>query len=191
MMVTFITEIITNPLFPVVTLLLGFLIGHRLAIGRDRRKEFNAASDEFRKIFTQTLVDIQDENSFFGGYSIDTDSFKKLQVAYLNFRYLLKGAYRNQYDEAWDQYCFDCKYQSIFDDAAREKIAKDIKHILEFTEYRLLRSISFICGMVWWRIRFKFFGPDKETKILIEKISNHDEPPKKINTQQVNPADRQ
>jgi len=40
-MITFAIEILTSTFFPLVTLLLGFLIGHRLAIGRDKRKEFN------------------------------------------------------------------------------------------------------------------------------------------------------
>jgi len=178
-METIAIKVLTSPVFPLVTLLLGFLIGNRLAMGRDRRKEFNTASEEFRKIFTQALVDIRDENIPFDFYSIGKSSFKKLQVAYLNFRHFLKGIRHNQYDDAWNQYDFDCKYQWNFDDSAREEIAKDIEYLLEFTEYRLWRSISFVCQRLWGRIRFKLFGPDKKTKELIEEISKHDEPPKK------------
>jgi len=172
-------DIITHPAFGIITGLIGYLIGNNFALGRDRRKEFYAASDEFRKIFTQALVDIRDKNSLFDFYSIDKGNFKKLQVAYLNFRHFLKGACCSQYDEAWNQYDFDCKYQWTFDDSAREKVAKDIERLLEFTEYSLLRSMSFVFRETWWKIRFKLFGPDKETKELLKKFSTHEEPPKK------------
>jgi len=145
----------------------------------NERQKFIEAAAEFRKIFTQALLDINKDNGFFGGYSIDTDSFKQIPVAYHTFRYFLKGASRNQYDEAWEQYCFDCEYQFHSDDAFRNKIVKDIEHLLEFTEYRLFQSISFICRETWWKIRFKLFGPDKETKELLEKFSKNDESPKK------------
>jgi hypothetical protein len=46
-------NILTSPLFSIVTLLLGFLIGNHLAIGRDRRKEFNAAADVMDGILTK------------------------------------------------------------------------------------------------------------------------------------------
>jgi hypothetical protein len=108
----------------------------------NERQKFIDAATEFRKIFTQTLVDIRNEFFFFDAYSIDTDSFKKLHVAYLTFRYFLKGTRRDQYDEAWEQYCFDCKYHWDFDSSVREKVAKDIELLLEFTEYSLFQSIT-------------------------------------------------
>lgn len=40
-MIDFFIGIVTSPAFPIVTLLIGFLLGHYLTIGRDRRKEFN------------------------------------------------------------------------------------------------------------------------------------------------------
>ena len=40
-MIDFFIGILTSPAFPIVTLLIGFLLGHYLTIGRDRRKEFN------------------------------------------------------------------------------------------------------------------------------------------------------
>ncbi len=172
-------NILTHPAFWIVTFLAGILLGNFFAIGRDRRKEFNTASDEFRKIFTQVLVDIHDENVLFDVYSVDKDVFKKLQVAYLIFRHYLKGIHRWRYDEAWDQYRYDCKEHWDFDSDIRDAVAKDIEHLLEFTEYRLLRSISFVCQRLWRRIRFKLFGPNKKTKELIEKVSKHDESPKK------------
>lgn len=170
-------EILSSPFFSLVTLLLGFLIGHRLAIGRDRRKEFNAARDEFRKAFNQAIADINSDNSVF--YNLMGSIDQKCYVAYLNFRHHLTGACRKEYDEAWKQYCEDYKDQSGFvNHSLRDKLVKDIEHLLEFPEYGLLRKMSFIYQQIWWRIRLIFFGPDNETKKLIEKFYNHDEHPK-------------
>ena len=60
-MITFAIKILTDPLFPLVTLLLGFLIGHRLAIGRDKRNDFNKAASIFRDTFLpeRLLLDIR------------------------------------------------------------------------------------------------------------------------------------
>ncbi len=52
-MIAITIKILTTPLFSLVTLLLGFLIGNRLAIGRDRRKEFNTAADVLDEILTK------------------------------------------------------------------------------------------------------------------------------------------
>jgi hypothetical protein len=145
----------------------------------NERQKFIEAAAEFRKIFTPELVDIRDENIPFDIYSIDNDVFKRRKVAYLSFRHYLKGIRRRHYDDAWDQYCNDCESHWDFDYSVREKVAKDIEQLLEFTEHRLLRSMFFVCSEIWWKIRFRLFGPDKETRELIEKISKHDESHKK------------
>jgi hypothetical protein len=145
------------------------------------REKFIEGANEFRRDFTQALVDIRKESGFLGCYSIDTDSFKKLPVTYLHFRYFLKGTRRDKYDEAWDQYHFDCEYQFNSDDASREKIIKDIELLLEFTEYRFLQHIIFIWRKYTFSFFYKYFPKalDKKTKELLEKFSKHDEPPKK------------
>jgi hypothetical protein len=179
--ITFAIKILTDPLFSLVTLLFGFLVGNRLAIGRDRRKEFIEGSKEFRTIFNQALVDIHDENIPFDFNSVRNGSFNKYEVAYRNFRHYLKGVCRDQYDEAWEQYSFRYKYEWDFDDSARETVAKEIESLLKFPEYGLLKTISF----VWQKHTFRFFlkyfpkALDKETKELLEKFSKHDEYPKK------------
>ena len=86
------------------------------------------------------------------------DVIKTHRVAYFNFRYYLRGEYRNQYDKAWNEYCS----RGIF---PREE---DIKHLLEFTEYRLWRHIAFF----WRKSTFKSPPLDQKTKELIEKICN-------------------
>jgi hypothetical protein len=51
--------IIHDPALAIATLFLGFLIGNRFAIGRDRRKDFNKAATDFRDAFVkeQRLLD--------------------------------------------------------------------------------------------------------------------------------------
>ncbi|MEK6909908.1 MAG: hypothetical protein AABW61_02405 [Candidatus Aenigmatarchaeota archaeon] len=160
-------------------MLFGYLIGNRLAIGRDRRKEFIEGSKEFRTIFNQALVDIRDENIPFNLNSVRNGSLNKYEVAYHNFRHYLNWVCRNKYDEAWYQYSFHYKYEYNFDDSARKIVAKDIENLLKFPEYGFFKSMTFVAQHFLWKIRFKFFGLDKETKELIEKISKHDESPKK------------
>lgn len=47
-------DVVTNPLFGVLTALIGFFCGHRVALWRDRRKEFNEVADIlFRALLTE------------------------------------------------------------------------------------------------------------------------------------------
>lgn len=41
-------ELLQNPLLSLLTFLIGLLVGHRTALWRDRRKEFNDAADPVR-----------------------------------------------------------------------------------------------------------------------------------------------
>lgn len=156
--------IITHPSFPILTGMVGYLIGHYFAIGRDKRKEFSAAADKFREVFNQALVDLQ--HGRFGmlgfGGSFSDDVVKAHRLTYLNFRPHLRGEYRNQYDKAWYKYCGEGMFP-------REE---DIKQLLEFTEYKFFRHIVFLCG----KYTSKSPPSDKEKKELMEKFikSLHD-----------------
>lgn len=156
---------------PVVTLILGIIIGYFSDIWVERRKEFNRASDEFRKIFIQALADLRDDDTgtFFRVFSPATDWIKKHRVAYLNFRYYLRGECRNQYDDAWENYYCHFTWQSHFDEAVCKVLAKDIEILLEFPEYGLFKKITFL----WEKYCSKFCPFKKRPKIVINKILNH------------------
>ena len=49
-------QIIKDPFFGIVWALIGFILGHWLAIGRDKRKAFNNASSIFRESFTEEIM---------------------------------------------------------------------------------------------------------------------------------------
>jgi hypothetical protein len=42
--------------FSIIAALIGFLMGHRFSIGRDRRQEFNQAANHFIKAFTEEIA---------------------------------------------------------------------------------------------------------------------------------------
>jgi hypothetical protein len=134
MIAFFFNTIFTHPAFPFATLLIGYLIGNYLTIGRDKRKEFITASTEFRNELNQGLVNISGNNLVFFNISGDID--KACYTAYLNFRPYLNRIYHHQYDKAWEQYCDDYKSQlGHIGKSLQNKLIKDIEYLLEFTEY--------------------------------------------------------
>ncbi len=58
-------------------MLVGFFLGHRLAIGRDRTRERIAATECARKIINSSLSDIRN-----GGFGINPDVPKELENIY-------------------------------------------------------------------------------------------------------------
>jgi len=151
-------------LFSVATLLFGFLIGHFLAIGRDRRKEFNATSGEFRKVFNQTLAEIQSDKFNFG-LLVSADILKIHRIAYLNFRPHLYRICHRQYDEAWNQYCYNLnRFDCI-------TIQEDINSLVKFTEYGIFKNIFAVFVKLWRKIRLKVFGPSEEIKKLVNEFN--------------------
>ncbi len=138
----FLISIITHPAFSLATLLIGYFIGNRLIIGRDRRKEFISASTEFRRELNQAIVNIS--GNFMIYYNILSDIDKTCYAAYLNFRPYLSRIYYYQYDKAWEQYCNDYKLQrGPIGNSLHSNLVEDIEHLLEFTEYGLVAKYHF------------------------------------------------
>ena len=152
--------------------LIVIFIRHLLTRDRDRLKGFNNASEEFRKVFNQALVDIRDD-SFLFGTSANDDRIRTHRVAYLNFHYHLHGECRNQYDRIWNQYCRDYENMGrmgILTRVTRVDLEKDIGHLLEFAEYGMLKDMFFFWRRLWFILQLKVFGPDKETKDIVNKF---------------------
>lgn len=168
-----------NPTFAVGSIigLFGILASHRLLVYRERKKQFENAATEFRKAFNQAFVDIKVGD--FGMLApVSDEKIKTQHIAYLNFRPHLRGQYQRRYDEAWNKYYNDCKNLGslgILTRITRADLEKDIKHLLEFTEYKLLRHISFIFNPI------KPLSKEDEKKIkmlskLYDDIKNHKYP---------------
>ncbi len=170
-------NIITVGLVAVAVPLVVIFVGHLLNGERDRLKRFNDAGEEFRKVFNGVLAETQTWGHRL--YSSDNHALSAHYSAYLTFRPHLRGKCQQQYDQAWNNYCFDFKHSG--------NVEKDIKDLLEFTEYKLLRTI-----ILWWQ-RYTYIPPplSEEHRKLIEKIlspfpkpPHRDDPPKdrKYNT---------
>ncbi len=105
-------EILTSPAFALVTLLFGFLIGHRLAIGRDKRNDFNKAATTFREAFLPELIFLK-HNANIGNIGSSDDLSGLLGFGYIHrhlkaletFRNYLPTKERADIDKAWQKYC--------------------------------------------------------------------------------------
>jgi hypothetical protein len=106
-------EIITNPAFPIVTLLIGILIGHRLTLGRDKRQEFNKVATSFREAFLPELTYLE-HNANTGDLGGSNDLCEILSAGYVHrhlnayqvFREYLSHRERVKFEKAWRKYCY-------------------------------------------------------------------------------------
>lgn len=111
-MKTIAIEILTGPAFPLTTLLLGFLVGHRLSIGRDKRQEFNNAASLFRDAFLPEITFLK-HNANIGSLGSSSDLGECLQFGYIHrhlkalevFKPYLSPKNRIGIDRAWKEYC--------------------------------------------------------------------------------------
>ena len=95
--------ILTHPAFGVVTFLIGMLAGNYLAIGRDRRKEFNQAAATFKSKVLSELEGLypiptnwpKDINTFL------RDKFPRLQIAVNEFKTYLPKNEQAELEKAW------------------------------------------------------------------------------------------
>ena len=109
-----IIEILTSPGFSLATLLLGFFMGHRLAIGRDKRNDFNKAAAIFREAFLPEIVFLR-HNAKVAGSNASDDVGGTLSFGHLHrhlrafevFRSYLSTKKKAGIDKAWQKYCRD------------------------------------------------------------------------------------
>jgi len=94
----------TSILISTVTFLLGLLIGHRLALGRDKRKEFNDCAEQFRSVFLEAVHRLTDQDNEQGIYEFLEGSFALFKKAVISFRSHLHKRKRRAFDRAWNSY---------------------------------------------------------------------------------------
>lgn len=146
-----INQIINHPLFNFFCGLVGFFLGNRLAIGRDKRNDFNKAAADFRNSFNETLL-LLDPQSFIDKQGEDTYSKLNKNIvqhekAASMFRHFLSKRRQKAFDNAWKEYCYDDhdqnvkfleKYASngsvIKNQKAREKAYDRINKLMEFAK---------------------------------------------------------
>ena len=113
----FINQIINYPLFSIACGLVGFLIGNRLAIGRDKRNDFNRAADIFRNTFNepllllnpQSFIDKQGEDTY---SKLEKNIIKQEKIA-LEFSQFLSKRKRKAFVRAWKEFCYDDNNHNI------------------------------------------------------------------------------
>ena len=145
-------KIIVNPIFNIICLFIGYLAGHRLAIGREKRKEFNSAAASFRDAFVDEIRLLKKDKVLrpsWGGFSegsqtayeIVGGSINKHETAYITFRHYVGRLQRKGFDSTWHQYAEPNKqivpsqpfieYDSLGDFQKEKDIRKDILHRIE------------------------------------------------------------
>ena len=106
-MYNLLVNIITDPLFGIILFFVGYFLGNRLSIDRDRRKEFNDAVDKFRIIF-ETIKIVLLENVYWNDRQIVDGVLRKNyaeQKIAMDSVYNGLGVFKKRaFSKAWQEY---------------------------------------------------------------------------------------
>lgn len=100
----YIEEILKNPLIPFLTFFMGLLIGNRLALGRDKRKEFIVASQEFYNTFLDLRDRFSDQSNKEQLDEYLVKNFSSHKKSVISFRQYIPWYKRKSFDRAWNNY---------------------------------------------------------------------------------------
>ena len=155
-MVTIAIKVFASPYFHFVTLLLGFLIGHRLNIGRDERQEFNNAAAFFRDAFLPEITFLK-HNTNIGNLGSSDDLGELLRFGYIHrhlkaievFKSNLSIKKKASIDKAWKEYCcnpnkpdelyfeqYSAKNTGKNEKEIRKLVLERIEEILKFAKHK-------------------------------------------------------
>ena len=97
-----ILEIFYTPWGSALSVLIGYLIGHRLVVGRDRVARFNSAADKFRSALHPAVVYMRSEEG--KKVSMPSEWIRQHDIAALEFRDYLSKRKRRAFDRDWQKY---------------------------------------------------------------------------------------
>jgi hypothetical protein len=124
-----ITAIFATLIVPLVTL----YVQHELTKERERKKRFDDAVCDFRKVFNKAIADITAPN--YVGFK--REMFPTYHAAYRDFRPYVRRKYQKKYDEAWNKYEIHVVHpESLFGREPKD-LVKDIKELLKFADLGL------------------------------------------------------
>ncbi len=100
-------------LVPAFTFLLGLILGHRLALGRDKRKEFNDAASRFKSAFVEGIHRLSDQERQNDLYEFLETNFASFKKAVISFRSYLPKRKRKSFDKSWNMFRYGISAKGI------------------------------------------------------------------------------
>lgn len=142
-----INELIENNpyIYGILNLLIGGLVGHKLSIIRDKRKEFNDVAFPIRQELESQLEIIKEQENGFGGMSRGTPkAISKERFIGLGFK--ICNCEKNKFEKAINNYhaCFvpqrypdnNGNYYDVVRDSDYDSLANCIKSLLKFCKLK-------------------------------------------------------
>lgn len=141
----FLINTLTHPAF---TAAIGFLAGHFLAIGRDRRKEYVAAASTFRNTILTELKEVVLVNKFWDQeiYTRIRNTAPTIRQAAIEFRPTIPYLRKNKFDRIvldccsqceeinWEQAILDAANETDFEETQKGKFKRCVDNLLSFIE---------------------------------------------------------
>ena len=124
------TEIITN----IASLILGIILGNWLAIGRDKRKEFNEVADVVHLKLKKELKNVGETGALVSGPTAkDFENFKR-RLPFFKKKNFTKALEKYRVNKTMDNWAHDEYNQPFYKDS--KMVSESIEGLLKFTDRR-------------------------------------------------------
>lgn len=118
-------QIVRDPVLRILCGLIGFLIGNRLSLDREKIKGYNIAAQAFREALKSELFYFSpDVTGFVFAYNILIDSEKKHITAFNEFFFHIPYMKRRRFTKAWDAYM---QARNVYDPNADPQAIKQMR----------------------------------------------------------------